>query len=200
MDYTTRSGRDRIMARGIFVKTSEPDFIWNSYKDFITPLIQDTWAVGGSYTHTFSASVTNEFRLSRSDDGLHFNRPHPEIPTLLAAAPSNYYPLSTIALPASPQFYSYLNLSKSTEFLDNVMWSRGRHLITIGAGFLFRNVSVYLTAGRDGEYTFDSFFRPGAESAQFWDRAEHNDIDPDIPEYPGSRRGRSAPSPLDPDS
>jgi hypothetical protein len=158
LDYTTPSGRDRIMARGIFVNTSEPDFIWSPYKDFITPLIQDTWAVGGSYIHTFSASLTNEFRLSRTDDDLHFNRPHPEIPTLLAAAPSNYYPISTITLPGSNQFYSYQNRSKTTELLDNVIWARGRHLITVGAGALFRNLSGYLTAGQDGEYTFDGLF------------------------------------------
>jgi hypothetical protein len=106
LDYTTPSGRDRIMARGIFVNMSEPDFIWDPYKQFITPLIEDTWAVGGSYIHTFSSSLTNEFRLSRTDDDLHFNRPQPQIPTLLAAAPSNYAE-STVTLPGSNQFYSY---------------------------------------------------------------------------------------------
>lgn len=158
LDYTAPGGRDRIMARGIFVNMGEPDFVWNPYKQFITPLIEDTWAIGGSYIHTFSASVTNEFRLSRTDDDLHFNRPHPEIPTLLAAAPTNYYPISTITLPGSQQFYSYKNHSKTTELLDNVIWSRDRHLITLGAGVLFRNLSGYLTAGQNGEYTFNDFF------------------------------------------
>ena len=158
LDYTTPSGRDRILARGIFVNMSEPDFIWSPYKDFITPLIQDTWAIGGSYIHTFSAAVNNEFRVSRTDDDLHFNRPHPEVPTLFAVAPSNYFPIGTISLPGSQQFYSYKNHSETTELLDNVLWSHGRHLITIGAGVLFRNVSGYLTAGRDGEYTFNNFF------------------------------------------
>jgi hypothetical protein len=158
MDYTTPSGRDRILARGIFVKMSEPDFIWSPYKDFITPLVEDTWAIGGSYIHTISASVTNEFRVSRTDDDLHFNRPHPEVPTLLAVAPSNFYPIATISLPGSQQFYSYKNHSQTTELLDNAIWSRGRHLITAGAGVLFRNLSGYLTAGQGGEYTFSNFF------------------------------------------
>jgi len=158
LDYVTPSGRDRVMMRGIFVKMFEPDLIWSPYKDFTTPLIQDTWALGGSYIHTFSAHLTNEFRLSRTDDDLHFNRPHPEIPTLLAAAPTNYYPLATITLPGSSQFYSYKNHSKTTELLDNVILSRGRHLMTVGAGLLLRNLSGYLTAGQDGEYTFDSLF------------------------------------------
>jgi Carboxypeptidase regulatory-like domain/TonB-dependent Receptor Plug Domain len=158
LDYTAPSGRDRIMARGIFVNLSRPDFIWSPYKDFITPLVEDTWAAGGSYIHNFSASLTNEFRLSRTDDDLHFNRPHPEVPTLLAAAPLNYYPLATITLPGSSQFYSYQNHSKTTELLDNMIWTHGRHLITVGAGLLLRNVSGYLTAGRDGEYMFPGLF------------------------------------------
>jgi hypothetical protein len=167
LDYTTPSGRDRILARGIFVNMREPDFIWSPYQNFITPLFQDTWAIGGSYIHMFSASLTNEFRLSRTDDDLYFNRPHPEIPTLLAAAPSNYYPISTVTLPGSSQFYSYKNHSQTTELLDNAIWSRGRHLITLGAGLLLRNLSGYLSAGQDGEYTFDGLLslvqdRPGS--------------------------------------
>jgi hypothetical protein len=158
LDYTTPSGRDRIMARGIFVRMKEPDFIWSPYQGFTTPLIENTFAIGGSYIHEFSASFTNEFRLSRTDDDLYFNRPNPQVPTLLAEAPSNYYPIANITLPGSSQFYSYKNHSKTTELVDNVILSRGRHLITLGGGFLFRNVSGYLTAGQDGEYTFDGLF------------------------------------------
>jgi len=43
-----------------FVNMSEPDFIWSPYQGFTTPLIEDTWAIGGSYIHTFSASLTND--------------------------------------------------------------------------------------------------------------------------------------------
>ena len=157
LDYTTPSGRDRIMTRGIFVNLSRPDFAWNPYKDFITPLTQDTWAIGGSYIHSFSASLTNELRLSHSDDDLHFNRPHPEIPTLFAPAPTNFS-IGTISLPGSAQLYSYQNHSKTTELLDNAIWSHGQHLMTFGAGLLLRNISGYLTTGRDGGYQFDGLF------------------------------------------
>jgi hypothetical protein len=153
LDYTPRSG-DRIMVRGIFVDMSEPDFIWSPYKNFITPLKEQTWALGGSYIHTFSTRLTNEFRLSHTDDDLYFNRPNPQVPTLLAVAPTNYYPVTNITLPGSSQFYSYDNHSKTTELLDNVILARGQHLITVGAGLLFRNLSGYLTAGADGEYMF----------------------------------------------
>lgn len=158
LDYTTPSGRDRIMARGIFVKLSRPNFAWSPYKDFITPLVQDTEAVGGSYIHSFLPSLTNELRISYSDDDLHFNRPHPEIPTLLVNASVGGLPVMPVSLPGSQQFYSYQNHSKSTEFLDNAIWAHGRHLITAGAGLLLRRISGYLTAGRDGRYSFPNLF------------------------------------------
>lgn len=157
LDYTSPRGRDRIMGRGIFSNMNEPDFVWSPYKGFTTPLVEDTWAVAGSYIHSFSTNLTNEFRISRTSDDLHFNRPNPQVPTLLAIAPSNY-PESTITLPGSQQFYSYKNNGTTTEFLDNLIWARNRHLITVGAGVLLRNLSGYLTAGEDGEYTFNNFF------------------------------------------
>jgi hypothetical protein len=153
LDYTTPSGKDHLMARGIFSNMSEPDFQWSPYKDFITPLIEDTWAAGGSYVHSFRSDLTNEFRASYSVDDLHFNRPHSDVPTLLAYAPTNFAE-SFITLPGSLGAYSYKNLSKSTELLDNIILTRGRHLITLGAGLLLRNISGYLTFGGDGEYVF----------------------------------------------
>jgi hypothetical protein len=77
---------------------------------------------------------------------LHWNRPHSEIPTLA----SN----DGVTLPGSPAFYAYKIRNLSSEFLDNLIWSRGRHQITAGAGVLLRDSSGFLTAGRDGEYTF----------------------------------------------
>ncbi|HME10189.1 MAG TPA: carboxypeptidase regulatory-like domain-containing protein [Bryobacteraceae bacterium] len=184
LDYTTPSGRDRILARGIFVNLTRPDFQWNPYPDFITPLIQDTWAAGGSYIHTFRADLTNEVRIGYSDDDLHFNRPHPEVPTLLVPAPissvMNPGQVPNVSLPGSLGFYSYKNLSKTTELLDNLIWTHGRHLMTAGAGVLIRNISGYLTAGATPEYEFNALlglnsfasdapyqFRPGLDNAVF---------------------------------
>ena len=171
LDYTTPSGRDRILARGIFVNLTRPDFQWNPYPNFITPLIQDTWAAGGSHIHTFRSNLTNEVRFSYSDDDLHFNRPHPEVPVLAVPAPFNqvYNPdqVSSVSLPGSLGFYSYKNLSKTTEILDNLIWTHGRHLITTGAGVLIRNISGYLTAGATPEYQFGSVFSFASDTAQY---------------------------------
>ena len=148
LDYISPSGKDRIMARGILVQMYEPDFIWTPYPDFISHLSHDTPAIGGSYIGTIRPNVTNEARASFSNDDLHWNRPHPEIPTLASGD-------GTI-LPGSPAFYAYKNVNRSWELLDNVIWTRGKHLTTFGAGVLLRNSNGYLTAGADALYSFSN--------------------------------------------
>ncbi len=186
VDYTTPSGRDRILARGIFVNLTRPDFQWNPYPEFITPLIQDTWAAGGSYIHTLRSDLTNEVRLSYSDDDLHFNRPHPEVPTLAVPAPFssvlNPDQVGDVSLPGSLGFYSYKNLSKTTEILDNLIWTHGRHLITTGAGVLIRSVSGYLTAGEVPEYQFAGILGPDSFAS---DTPEYLRAGLDNAAYPG---------------
>ncbi len=148
LDYTRPGGKDRVMGRLLINRFDEPDFIWSPYQDFISVLNQNTWALGGSYIHSFRSNLTNEARLSYSSDDLHWNRPHPEIPTLV----SN----DGTALPGSSAFYAYKNVNDSWELLDNAIWARGRHLVTLGAGLLLRSSDGFLTAGRDGEYGFSN--------------------------------------------
>jgi hypothetical protein len=147
LDQTSRDGKNRIMGRLLFSRIDRPDFIWTPYPDFVSVLNQNTWALGGSYLRQIHSNLTNEARLSFSSDDLHWNRPHPEIPTLVAG---------NVTLPGSPAFYAYKNVNRSQEILDNVIWARGRHLVTAGAGMLFRHSEGYLTAGEDGEYIFSN--------------------------------------------
>ena len=151
LDYQSRDGKNRALVRGIDALVNRPDFIWTPYPDFVTPLVEDSWAIGGSYIRTLSPASTNEFRASYSNDDLHFNRAHPETPTLVAM---QFSPSEQIYLPGSPAFYSYKNASGTTELLDNVILSRGRHQVTFGGGVLLRGIDGYLTAGRDGAFFF----------------------------------------------
>src|SRR5262249_12288141 len=98
-------------------------------------------------THTLRPNLINEARASFSDDDLHWNRAHSEIPTLSTL-------VDGVTLPGSPAFYGYRNANWSWEFLDNVIWSRGRHQFTAGGGLLVRSSEGFLTAGRDGQYAF----------------------------------------------
>src|SRR5205823_2125660 len=120
------------------------------------------WALGGSFLRQIRPNLTNEARVSISSDDLHWNRPHPEIPTLSVPG---------IVLPGSLAFYEYKNVNKSQEMLDNVILTRGRHLITAGAGVLFRSSDGYLTAGRDGRYSYNSLVAFGQDKPSTLDVA-----------------------------
>ncbi len=75
LDYNTPDGKDRVMGRVLINRLGEPDFIWTPYKDFISPLHDNTVAAGGSYIHAFQPNLTNEARLGYSSDDLGWNRP-----------------------------------------------------------------------------------------------------------------------------
>jgi hypothetical protein len=145
MDFNPGT-KDRVTGTFLLSRLGRPDFIWTPYKDFVSPLQQNTWRISGSHVHTFSPNLVNDARAAFSNDDLHWDRPHPEVPTLLSA--------DGVALPGSPAFYAYKNVGKSVELLDNFTWTRGAHRIAIGGGALLRNLDGYLTAGRDGLYRF----------------------------------------------
>jgi hypothetical protein len=156
LDYNTPDGKERAMARVLINRLTEPDFIWSPYQAFISALNENTVSAGGSYIHAFHANLTNEARLGYSTDGLGWNRPHPQIPTLTTQDSYAYNGVSYsgVTLPGSPAFYAYRNLNNTWEALDNVIWTRGRHLVTVGGGLLWRSSGGYLTAGQDGQYFF----------------------------------------------
>ena len=146
-DYTSKSGNDRLMARLLLDRFTEPDFSWSPYTAFITPLYQNTTAIAGNWTHTLTPRLTSELKLNYSDDDLWWNRAHPEVPTLVSG--------DGVTLPGSPLFYSYKNQNKSFESIYSAVWTRRKHVITAGAGMLLRYNSGYLTAGENGEYFFN---------------------------------------------
>jgi hypothetical protein len=151
-DYTTKSGRDHLMARVAIQRLSEPDFSWSPYAAFIAGEQDNTVGIMGNWTHTWSPRVTSELKLNYSDDDLWWNRPHPEVPTLLAGDLA--VPSSVITLPGSPLFYAYKNRNRTPQGIYSTVWTRNRHILTAGGGVLLRYNNGYLTAGADGEYNF----------------------------------------------
>jgi hypothetical protein len=158
LDYNPPDGKDRLMGRVLINRLTEPDFIWSPYKGFTSALHENTVAAGGSYIHAFQSNLTNEARLSFSTDDLGWNRPHPEIPTLTTSDSYavNGLAYSGVTLPGSSAFYSYKNVNNTWEVLDNLIWTRGRHLVTAGGGLLWRSSDGYETAGQDGQYLFSN--------------------------------------------
>jgi len=160
-DYSTKSGKDRFMARLVLDRFKEPDFSWTPYPDFITPLYQNTTGIAGNWTRSWTPGLTHELKLNYSDDNLWWDRAHPDIPTLVSD--------DGATLPGSPLFYSYRNRNRSFEALYSAVWTRRRHVITAGGGMLLRFNSGHLTAGQDGEYAFANVgdFAAGAPTALY---------------------------------
>ena len=177
--FDLSTARDRVMFRVMAALTAEPDFVWSPYKDFISPLHENTGSAAVADTHLFGANLTNEARAGFSDDDLHWNRAHSEIPTLDS--------LDGVTLPGSPAFYAYRNANRSLELLDNVMWSRGRHQITAGAGVLFRGSSGFLTAGENGEYFFNNVILFALDEPSFFRAAIDRNALPNL-QVPDSNR------------
>jgi hypothetical protein len=147
-DYNSPNGKDRVMARVMASIMTEPDFIWSPYSAFTSGLHENTVGAAITDTHSVRPNLTNETRAGFSNDNLYWNRAHSEIPTLVSG--------DGTTLPGSPAFYGYKNDNRTWEFVDNLIWSRGRHQITAGAGVLLRGSDGYLTAGQDGEYFFSN--------------------------------------------
>lgn len=146
LDYLFPGGDHRLMARISQSWLNRPDFLWSPYRGFDAPLIQNTFGVAVALTSALAPNVTNEARSSWSTDDLRWDRPHPEIPTLLSS--------DQTILPGSLALYSYRNRGRAWEFTDSVTWTRGHHLVQFGGGARFRRLDGYLTAGRDGQYSF----------------------------------------------
>jgi len=148
LDYSFPGGKHRLMARVAEANLARPDFIWSPYQGFDAPLNQNTLGIVASLTSALSPTATNEARFGFSNDNLYWNRPQSQIPTLRSS--------DGTLLPGSLALYAYRNRSRTGEFDDDLIWTRGRHLIQFGGGVLLRGIQGYLTDGRDGQYTFDT--------------------------------------------
>jgi len=82
-------------------------------------------------------------------------------PTICASIASSGSPTLVSSdgttLPGSDAFYSFRNRSRSWEFVENVIWARGRHIFKFGGEALLRRIDGYLTAGRDSYFGFSGF-------------------------------------------
>jgi hypothetical protein len=148
VDYSPAASY-RLLGRVALTRVGRPDFIWSPYPDFISPLADNAASVMAGVVAALRPSLTNEARLAWSSDDLHWDRAHPEIPTLVTQLNG-----APVTLPGSPAMYPYLNRARSWELVDNITWVHGRHVAKAGAGGLWRGISGALTAGRDGFYAF----------------------------------------------
>ncbi len=69
--------------------------------------------------------------------------------------------------------------------VDNLVWNRGRHTVTVGGGFLLRSSDGFQTAGRDGQYGFNNLVFFGLDRTSFFSAAVNRENLPDrtLPRY-----------------
>ena len=145
LDHLFGGGSERLMGRFSSTDTSRPDFQWTPYKDFSSGLSERTYSVAVSLESSLKPGLINELRFGGTIDDLNLDRPHREIPILTVA---------NVSLPGSPVFSRFTNRIETGELLDNLTWTHGRHVATVGGGILVRDISGTLTAGEDGQYGF----------------------------------------------
>jgi hypothetical protein len=163
IDRIFSSGKHRLMGRVTALRLDRPDFVWNPYADFISPLAQNTTSTAVTFASALAPGLNHEVRGGYSRYQLTLDRSHPEIPELIS--------LDGALLPGSNVFSTFDHASRDWEFVDNLNWVKGRHYIAVGGGLLLRGISGSLAAARDGQYAFltaqdfandrPAFFRTG---------------------------------------
>lgn len=152
LDYVPPGAKHHVMARGALTTLGRPDFLWSPYKAFTSAYAQTDISLVVGDQYTIKPRLTNEARVAHNVDEVGWAAPG-LIPSIQVLRP---VPLS---LPGGTSVYPFLGYSSSTELLDNLVWMRGRHLITVGAGVLLRHLSGFSYTEGNGIYTFGNLTR-----------------------------------------
>ena len=104
---------------------------------FVTPLTQGANSFEGRVASIFQfvADERSSRRILHRSDRL--QSPASGVPLLV----HRRYRRRNVVLPGSPLPYSFENRGRNFELVDNVIWTRGRHVFTVGGGFLARALS-----------------------------------------------------------
>lgn len=160
-DYV--SGNHRFYLRDAIDRTDWPDFIWYPYTEFNSGLEQPVASIVAGYTDTVRPDLTHEAHASFSRATTRWDRAHPEIPTLTIIQ-TLQGPNTALAdlgdstlLPGSPAFYGLRNTSRTAEFSDNWLRTKGRHIVKAGGGLFVRNPDGLTSTAKDGQYYFQDF-------------------------------------------
>ncbi len=145
VDYATTDGRHRLTGRVALARISQPDFVWSPYAGLGSELRESPDSIALSHSFNVTQHLVNEARAGFGINDLRWNRGDRQVPNLLAA---------DAYLPGSPALYDYKNATKSLQFIDNLIWTTGKHVITTGASYLERRLNGYFASGESGQFTF----------------------------------------------
>ena len=185
LDYLSPGGVHHVTGRSTYTNLDRPDFLWSPYSAFTTGYSQPDNSTMVSDQYTITPRLTNEARAALSVDQVGWAQPG-QMPSVVVASP---VPLT---LPGSSQVYPYSSFDSSIELLDNLVWTHGRHIITVGAGALLRHLNGFEDFEGNGVYTFGNLtqFLRGTPSSlkTAIDRSELSN--PTIPVFGGTYANR----------
>ncbi len=161
VDYVFDGGKERLMGRLAVSRDSRPDFIWSPFKGMTSGMDDNGYSLGIVLDSSLRPNLNNEIKLGGNWTQLDFNRPHSNIPLLTVLD-------SGTLLPSSPIYSDFTNNNRSWQILENLVWSHGSHLVTMGGGVILRSLSGELSAGRDGQYFFNTIADFAADHPDFF--------------------------------
>ena len=157
-DYSPPNGLQHATIRLMASNLSRPDFIWSPYRDYTSGLEQPVYNVASNWTQSLRPTVTNQLSAGWSDERLSWGRANPQVPTLIVGNGSLG---QTPLLPGSPAAYGLNNSSRFLQLYDTLTVVKGRHILKLGAGAIWRRTDDFLGYGLNGEYLFCNVERFG---------------------------------------
>ncbi|MEB2361235.1 MAG: TonB-dependent receptor [Bryobacterales bacterium] len=157
-DAILGGGVHHIMSRAAIARLHQPDLLYSPYEQFNAPYNQNLLNVAGAWTWSVAPRLTNELRAGYGKLEADVDRPHPQVPVLLAPR---------VTLPGAQSFYAFQTEAGSAEVSNTTALALGRHLFKWGGFYLNRRIDNFTSMGRDGIYYFDSLddFAAGNSSA-----------------------------------
>ena len=145
-DYDSPGSAHRWMARLQLAQLDRPDFAWHPYHGFNARLEQDTLGIGFGIVSNLRPNLVSEARWGWVSDDLHWDRPHPEIPTFSLGG--------SVQLPGTYLRSPYQNRQRHWEVVENLLWTQGRHVVKAGAGLLTRQIAGFFEINRDPAFSY----------------------------------------------
>ncbi len=153
LDYIPPGGKHHILTRIAYENIGRPDLVWSPFTQFSTTYDEADVAAMIGDQYAITPRLTNEARASFSYDNTGFGAAG-QVPTLQVPV-NTALGQQLLTLPGSTTVYPYENNSHYVELLDNLVWTRGRHVMIFGGGALLRRINGFDAVQANGIYTFN---------------------------------------------
>ncbi|HEY6344378.1 MAG TPA: carboxypeptidase regulatory-like domain-containing protein [Bryobacteraceae bacterium] len=188
LDYVSPGGAHRVTTRASASRLNRPNFLWSPYAASTQGYDQPDVSVMVSDQYTITPRLTNEARAAYGLDQVGWGEPG-QAPTLQVHIPVSAQGLT---LPGANPAYPYSSYDSSIELLDNLTWTRGRHMLTTGAGVLLRHLNGFVDYEGNGTYEFGNLtqFMRGTPSVLLTSISRSDLANPTAPDFGSTYQNR----------